>query len=324
MTWTDLQLTQEAIPSLSLEGEEGRWEEIAQIIEQRILPELDRIGITLFLPRGQPIPPDARPAPIENYPTAWHRKCPQIAYVIRGEELIIYRGKLFQLKAPQGLILPKTEAPHISHVIISDTVPFRDCLWFDFLPSGCVVHRCQLSPKEHRSGPHYMLIDSRLAELFHELEDTLNQPSSNTLIAKSLLMALFSLLVKAQMLPLKAIVYPPQENDDFPFPLRKALEVMHRSYNRPFSLKRLAKACSISPFYLCRLFKTCLNVTPLGYLTRLRLEITRKLLETSTLTVTEVAHLVGYSNPAYLTRLFSKYFGVSPSNLRSHRKLNRQ
>lgn len=313
-------LIQNAIPSLVLGGEEGSWEVIAQIIERQILPALDRVGAALFLPQGQPAPANAHPAPIENYPTSWYRKCPQIAFVVRGEEQIIYRGKLFHLRAPQGLILFKTGDPHISHVITSDLIPFRDCLWFDFLPSGCVVHRCQLSSKEHRSGHHYMLIDSRLAELFHELEDTLNQPSSDTLIAKSLLMALFSLLVKAQMLPLKAIIYPPQGNNDLPFPLQKALQIIHRSYNRPFSLKRLAQACSISPFHFCRMFKTYLGVTPLGYLTQLRLKIAHKLLETSTLTVAEVAHLVGYSNPAYLTHLFYKYFGVPPTNLRPRLK----
>ena len=162
-----------------------------------------------------------------------------------------------------------------------------------------------------------MLIDARLAEIFHELEEELHQPNrKNPLIVKSLLMALFSLLARAELLPLRAVVYPPQI-DDFPLPLQKALQILHRSYNRPFSLRRLAQACAISPYYLCRLFRTHLNATPLGYLTRLRVEIARKLLEKSNLTVAEVAHLVGYSNPAYLTRLFYKFFGNPPAKLRT-------
>jgi len=36
--------------------------------------------------------------------------------------------------------------------------------------------------------------------------------------------------------------------------------------------------------------------------------------------VAEVAHLIGYSNPAYLTRLFSKFFGNPPTKLRAHPK----
>jgi len=308
------------IPASSLEGREGSWEEISQIIQHNLLPTLDQKGIILFLPRGQPIPVDAHPAPIANQPTLWYRKYPQIAYVVKGEEKIIYRGKLYQLNTGQGLLLFKTGGAHISHVITSNLIPFRDCLWFDVLPAGCVVHRCQLSSRGHYSGPHYMIIDSRLWELFCEIEDILNQLNNNILIAKSLLMAFFSLLVKAQMLPLKAIIYPPQEISNLPAILQKAINMLHRSYNRPFSLKRLAEACSVSPFYLCRMFKSYLKMTPLGYLTRLRLEIARKLLETSTLTISEIAYLVGYSNPAYLTRLFSKHFGTTPINLRSRPK----
>ena len=309
------------IPSFELEGEEGSWEAIKEIVERQLLPTLDKVGPSLFLPIGQTVPLTARPALIENSPGWWHRKCPQIVYVVRGEEQIIYQGKLWQLKAPQGMIMFNFGGPHASHVIIHDNlIPFRDCLWFDFLPSGCVVHRCQLSKESHRSGPHYMLIDARMAEIFHELEEELRQPNrKDPLIVKSLLMALFSLLARAELLPLKAVVYPPQI-DGFPLPLQKALQILHRSYNRPFSLQRLAQACAISPYYLCRLFRTHLNTTPLGYLTCLRVEIARKLLEKSNLTVTEVAHLVGYSNPAYLTRLFSKFFGSPPAKLRTQSK----
>jgi len=73
----------------------------------------------------------------------------------------------------------------------------------------------------------------------------------------------------------------------------------------------------VSPYYLCRLFKAHLNTSPLGYLTHLRVEVARRLLERSNLTVTEVAHLVGYANPAYLTRLFYKFFGNPPAKLRT-------
>lgn len=305
------------IPSCTLVGEAGSWEAIVQIIEHHLLPTLDQLGATLFLPKEIPAPTDVRSAPIENSPPIWYRKCPQIAYVVQGEEQIVYQGRLYILRAPRGLILPKSGGPHISHVITSEAIPFRDCLWFDFLPSGCVVHRCQLSSKGHLSGPHYMLVDSRLAEIFQELEDELNRSDrSNPLIVKSLLMSLFSLLVRARLLPLKAVVYPPQESDNFPLPLQKAIQLIHRSYSRPFSLKRLAQACGYSPSQLCRVFKAYLSTTPLGYLTQLRLEIARRLLETSTLTIAEIAHLVGYSNPAYLTRLFCRFFGIPPTKVR--------
>ncbi|GBC99840.1 HTH-type transcriptional activator Btr [bacterium HR17] len=305
------------IPSRMLESEAGSWEAISQIIEYQLLPTLDQVGAALFLPKGDPVPSNVYSAPIENQPPMWYRKCPQIVYIVQGEEQIVYRGQLYTLRARQGVILFKSGGPHISHIVTSKTIPFRDCLWFDFLPSGCVVHRCQLSFKEHLSGPHYMLLDPKLQEIFQELEEELNCSSrSNPLIVKSLLMSLFSLLVRAKLLPLKAVVYPLKESEKLPLPLRKAIQIMHRSYNRPFSLTRLAQVCGFSPFHFCRVFKNYLGTTPLRYLTQLRLEIARRLLETSSLSITEIAHLVGYSNPAYLTRLFCRFFNIPPTKVR--------
>jgi hypothetical protein len=120
-----------------------------------------------------------------------------------------------------------------------------------------------------------MLIDTRLAEIFHELEEELHQPNrKNPLIVKSLLMALFSLLARAELLPLKAIVYPPQI-DGFPHLYRRHYKsciglITDRSLCDGW-LKHVLSVPTISG----RLFRTHLNTTPLGYLTRLRAEIAR-------------------------------------------------
>jgi len=44
------------IPSFELEGEEGTWEAIKEIVERQLLPTLDRVGPLLFLPIGQLVP----------------------------------------------------------------------------------------------------------------------------------------------------------------------------------------------------------------------------------------------------------------------------
>ncbi len=304
-----------------LDGKEGSWETIASLIESQILPALDRQGILLFQPPNEPVPPDAQVAPISDFPRLWYRNTPQILFVLGGEEIVIYRQRLWRLRAPQGMVLGLREGEsHVSHVILPNR-PFipRDCLWVDIFPFGVVVHRCELTAHSHRSSQHYMLIDTRLYELFSAwMEETqyMAKLSSNNLTVKGLLMAFWGLLAHSQLLPLRAVEHLPQDAQQLPAPLRRALYRLHRLYNRPFNLKQLAKESGVSPYHLCRLFKKHLGVTPWIYFTHLRLNAACKLLKTTNLSVSEIASLLGYATPAHFTRQFTSHFGIPPKSFR--------
>ena len=55
-----------------------------------------------------------------------------------------------------------------------------------------------------------------------------------------------------------------------------------------------------------------MKMTPLQYITKLRITNAKSLLETTSYNVTEIAQTVGYDNPLYFSRQFKKYTGVSP------------
>ena len=84
-----------------------------------------------------------------------------------------------------------------------------------------------------------------------------------------------------------------------------------------FDYADLAQEVGLSPFHFHRAFQTSMGVPPGRWLTELRLERARTLLETSTLTVSEVARTVGYRGAPQLTRAFKARFVVSPSQYRS-------
>ena len=52
------------------------------------------------------------------------------------------------------------------------------------------------------------------------------------------------------------------------------------------------------------------------YMRLYRMSRARQLLETSELSISEVAYAVGFKDPAYFSRVFSKEFGHSPSEMR--------
>ena len=66
-----------------------------------------------------------------------------------------------------------------------------------------------------------------------------------------------------------------------------------------------------------RRFKNATGQTPLGYLQKVRIEIAKDLLQTSNLTVSEVADKIGYQDVGYFTSLFVKLLATSPREYRT-------
>lgn len=102
--------------------------------------------------------------------------------------------------------------------------------------------------------------------------------------------------------------------------LRRVEAFMLSNLAAPLSLKALAEVAGLSRFHLLRLFKRAYGETPYKRLTRLRMEQARRLLGNGRGSVTEIAFLCGYENPAHFAAAFRRVTGVSP---REYRRLAR-
>jgi AraC-like DNA-binding protein len=91
-----------------------------------------------------------------------------------------------------------------------------------------------------------------------------------------------------------------------------ACDHLERNYDRNLTLAELAGAVHVSPFHLHRLFRTVTGVTPLAYVTEIRVERARELLRAGW-SVAEVAPAVGYASPGHFARVFRARTGVNPS-----------
>lgn len=86
--------------------------------------------------------------------------------------------------------------------------------------------------------------------------------------------------------------------------------------NCNFELNSYLQTLPFSSAYLIKLFKKETGLTPHQFLTEKRLESARHTLGTmfDHRNISEIAHLSGFSNPLYFSRLFKKTYGVSPSS----------
>lgn len=97
----------------------------------------------------------------------------------------------------------------------------------------------------------------------------------------------------------------------------RAIEVMRTHLSDTLSLEDMADAAYLSPFHFNRIFRSMTNIPPGEYLSALRLEAAKRLLLTTTISVTDVCFEVGYTSLGTFTTRFNQAVGLSPSQLRS-------
>jgi AraC family transcriptional regulator len=83
------------------------------------------------------------------------------------------------------------------------------------------------------------------------------------------------------------------------------------------SLADISFATGISRFRLARLCKDHWGLTPFQRMTQMRMELGRKLLQDTSLSVIEVALECGYGNPSHFATAFKRSTGMSPREYRS-------
>ncbi|MCD7860049.1 MAG: AraC family transcriptional regulator [Firmicutes bacterium] len=108
-----------------------------------------------------------------------------------------------------------------------------------------------------------------------------------------------------------------RSNSDYSEPVEQIRSQILRRYAEPgFALDEAIRALPFHYDYLRKLFKKEVGATPLEYLTQMRMKKAGALLTARgarDYTVSEVALLCGFDDALYFSRVFKKFYGVSPS-----------
>lgn len=98
--------------------------------------------------------------------------------------------------------------------------------------------------------------------------------------------------------------------------IKTALTYIKDNYREKIYLSDLAKQTNLNEQYFCRLFKKAIGHSPMEYINEYRIKQTRRLLEETSLSVTEICLECGYNNLGNFLREFRKYTGTTPLQYR--------
>ncbi|MEO0704083.1 MAG: AraC family transcriptional regulator [Cyanobacteria bacterium J06649_5] len=99
--------------------------------------------------------------------------------------------------------------------------------------------------------------------------------------------------------------------------VRYAKEILLRDLSNPPSLESLTQRTGLNDFALRQGFRQVFGTTVFGQLQAHRLEVAKQLLAEQDISVTEVAHRVGYASLPSFTKAFKRKFGITP---KAHQK----
>jgi len=99
--------------------------------------------------------------------------------------------------------------------------------------------------------------------------------------------------------------------------VEKAQEYVMANYaQKGLTLNEVAQRNHVSPNYLSYLFKKYTGTNLWEYVIKLRMEESKRLILTTDLRRYEISERVGYESPEHFSKIFKKYFGISPSEMK--------
>lgn len=99
----------------------------------------------------------------------------------------------------------------------------------------------------------------------------------------------------------------------------QAKEYIRQNFAKDISLDEVSRKVNISPYYFSKIFKEETGENFIEYLTAIRIEKAKELLNNTEYSMKEICTMCGYSDPNYFSRSFKKNVGLSPTEYKEGR-----
>lgn len=228
-------------------------------------------------------------------------------FILKGKGVFCICDREYHLSSSDIFFIP----PGLDHYYCADDIDPWEYIWIGFNGSNAFSYIENLGISIDRPVSTLQVpVDS-----FLQIIDNLLEVHRNTLPDEldriGFLFEILSLLAKSYQH--SAVFQKPTH----PIPplLIHAIDYIEQNYNW-VTVSDISKSLRISRSQLYLLFKKNYNLSPQQYLLQYRLNIARQALLSDGCTIHEIALSIGYSDSLTFSKIFKKYYGISPQNYR--------
>ncbi len=157
--------------------------------------------------------------------------------------------------------------------------------------------------------------EPELLGLFEELLDVIEHGYASTRLvyASQILTHLIGLIIWVSQNSLVGNLNTSQK-------VEQSIAFMKQHLDRPATVASFAAMANLSESHYRSLFKHQTGYSPMDYFIRLRVHKACQLLDTTNLSVKEIARLTGFDDALYFSRAFKTVIGLSPAKYRLQHK----
>jgi AraC-like DNA-binding protein len=226
-----------------------------------------------------------------------------LSYVVAGEGIYWINGVETRVAAGDVIYIPPgnlreartfPEALMEIYAINFIVLPFGDTANDDVLPFDYVNHIGY--------DPKVLSLFKQLTRVWMEKEELYQ------IDARSLAMLIISELLRRLF---KDKLIKPVDSR-----IESVKDYINEHYQSPLSVPLLAKETGLCPVYLGALFMRYEACSISEYINKIRINHALEILRVKKLSVKETAYACGYADSFYFSRLFKKYTGIAPSQVK--------
>lgn len=237
-----------------------------------------------------------------------------LIYCLEGEGWYKVENQTYRVTANQVFVLPKGK----SHSYGSDVKNPWTIYWIHFDGERATFFSEGLEKPLLISPEKGSRIEERF-KLFEEIYATLKNGYSRVNLEYSIT-ALFYFFGSIKYLSTyrTSILAEPLANERDV--ADEAIHFMRENVRKRMTLKEIAGYVGLSSSHFSSLFQKKTGYSPLSYFIHLKVQETCHYLDFSDMKINQISMLVGFDDPFYFSRLFTKTMGISPSEYRATKK----
>ena len=206
-----------------------------------------------------------------------------IHYVVSGSGIFKIGNKVYNVEKGQLFVIP----PYVETYYAADNKNPWNYIWIGFTTNG----KLPLKLEDTIYCPEAELI-------FQKMKNCIENENGRTAFLCARIWDLFSVLLE-------------NKNSEIDY-VEKALSCIHSEYANDITVQQISDRLGLNRSYFSMIFKEKTGVSPVKYIVNYRMKIAASLMVKRSMNVTVAANSVGYTDIFNFSKMFKRYYGISP------------